>query len=51
MIKIFIHQLIRGYLMVLQTARDAEQAGSSLEVDVSGILVIKGRAPRIKICA
>ena len=47
MIKIFMRQQIRGYLMVLQTARDAGQAGSSLAADVSDILVIKARGPRV----
>ena len=49
MIKIFMRQQIRGYLMVLQTARDAGQAGSSLAADVSDILVIKARALRIEL--
>ena len=47
MIKIFMRQQIRGYLMVHQTVRDADQAGSSLAADVSDILVIKARAPRV----
>ena len=46
-IKISMRQQIRGYLMVHQTVRDADQAGSSLAADVSDILVIKARAPRV----